>query len=75
MGASSSDYSEWNIDEKWSSHDWKSGEMLEARKERPVGGQQFTQDTDKFVIDDSDMYGLWHRHRMELFAKIAVILA
>ena len=55
MGASSSDYSEWNIDEKWSSQEWKSGEMLEARTGRPVGGQQFTQDTDKFVIDNDDM--------------------
>ena len=55
MGASSSDYSEWNIDEKWSSQEWKSDEMLEARTGRPVGGQQFTQDTDKFVIDDDDM--------------------
>ena len=55
MGASSSDYSEWNIDEKWSSQEWKSDEMLEARTGRPVGGQQFTQHTDKFVIDDDDM--------------------
>ena len=58
MGASSSSYSEWskwNIDDKWSSQEWKSGEMLEARAERPVGGQQFIQDTDKFVIDDDDM--------------------
>ena len=54
MGASSSDYSEWNIDEKWSSGEWKSSEMLEARTE-PVGGQQFTLDTDKFVIDDEDV--------------------
>ena len=42
MGASSSDYSEWNIDEKWSSQEWKSGEMLEARTVRPVD--------DKFVM-------------------------
>ena len=28
MGACSSDYSEWNIDDKWSSQEWKSGEML-----------------------------------------------
>ena len=58
MGASSSNYSEWNIDEKWSSQDWKSGEMLEARPVRPVGGQpagSFTQHTQKFVIDDDDM--------------------
>ena len=44
MGASSSDYSEWNIDDKWSSQEWKSGEMLGARTVRPVD--------DKFVIDD-----------------------
>ena len=55
IGASSSYYSEWNIDEKWSSQEWKSDEMLEARMERPVGGQPFTQHTDKFVIDDDDM--------------------
>ena len=55
MGASSSDYSEWNIDEKWSSQEWKADEMLVARTERPVGGHPFTQHTDKFVIDDDDM--------------------
>ena len=58
MGASSSDYSECNIDEKWSSQEWKSDEMLEARAGRPVGGQPagpFTQYTDKFVIDDDDI--------------------
>ena len=55
MGARSSNYSEWNIDEKWSSQEWKSDEMLEARTGRPVGGQPFTLHTDKFVIDDDDM--------------------
>ena len=58
MGASSSDYSEWNIDEKWSSQEWKSDEMLDARTERPVSESpagSFTQHTDKFVIDDEDM--------------------
>ena len=35
MGASSSNYSGWNIDDKWSSQEWKSGEMLEARTVRP----------------------------------------
>ena len=47
LGACSSNYSEWNIDE-----------MLEARTERPVSEQPaglFTQHTDKFVIDDDDM--------------------
>ena len=57
MGASSSDYSEWNIGEKWPSQEWKSDEMLEARTERPVGGQpagSFTHHTDKFFIEDDD---------------------
>ena len=54
MGASSSNYSEWNIDDKWSSQEWKSGEMLGARTVRPVGGQESTQDIDKFVIGDDD---------------------
>ena len=44
MGASSSNYSEWNIDDKWSSQAWKSDEMLGTSTERPVD--------DKFVIDD-----------------------
>ena len=52
------DYSAWNIDEKWSSQEMKSDEMLEARTGRPVGGQPagpFTQHTDKFVIDHDDL--------------------
>ena len=28
LGASSSNYSEWNIDDKWSSQVWNSGEMF-----------------------------------------------
>ena len=48
MGATSSDYSEWNIDDKWSSQEWKSGVMLGARTERPVGGQESIQEIDKF---------------------------
>ena len=55
MGASSSEYSEWNIDDKWSSQEWNSGETFGARTGRPVGGQPFTQHTDKFVIDDDDV--------------------
>ena len=49
LGASSSNFSEWNIDDKWSSQEWKSGEMLNTKTVRPVD--------DKFVIDndmDSD---------------------
>ena len=44
MGASSSNFSEWNIDDTWSSQVWKSGEMFGTSTERPVD--------DKFVIDD-----------------------
>ena len=53
--ACSSSYSERNADEKWSSQVWKSGEMSNTSTERPVGVQQSTQKTDKFVIDDDDM--------------------
>ena len=58
MGASSSDYSEWNMDDKWSSREWKSDEVLEARTGRPLNEQPaglFTRHTDRFVIDDDDM--------------------
>ena len=58
MGAGSSDYSEWNTDDKWSSQGWRSDEVLGARTGRPVGGQpagSFTQHTDRLVIDDDDM--------------------
>ena len=44
LGASSSNYSEWNIDDKWSFQVWKSGEMSNTSTGRPV--------YDKFVIDD-----------------------
>ena len=36
MCASSSDYSEWNIDEKWSSQEGKSDEVMEVRTGRLV---------------------------------------
>ena len=35
LGASSSNYSEWNIDDKWSSQVWKSGEMPNTSTEDP----------------------------------------
>ena len=44
LGASSSNYSEWNIDDKWSCQVWKSGEMSNTSTGRPVDA--------KFVIDD-----------------------
>ena len=58
MDACSSNYSEWNTDEKWSSQEWKSDEVLEARTVRPVSEQPaglFTQHIDRIVIDDDDM--------------------
>ena len=58
LGASSSNYSEWNVDKTRSSQEWISDEILEARTVRPVSGQtagSFTQHTDRFVIDDDDM--------------------
>ena len=56
MGASSSDDAEWNIDDKWSSQGWKSGEMMEVRTGRRV---VFAQHTDRFIIenDNMDSYG------------------
>ena len=39
MDACSSNYSEWNTDEKWSSQEWKSDEVLEARTVRLVSEQ------------------------------------
>ena len=56
--AHSSSYSEWNVDETWSSQGWKYDEVLEARTVRPVSVQPaalFTQHTDRFVIDNDDM--------------------
>ena len=44
LGGSSSDYSQCNIDDKWSSQAWKSGEMSNTSTGRP--------ENDKFVIDD-----------------------
>ena len=44
LGASLSNYSEWNFDDKWSSQVWKSGEMSNTGTVRPV--------YDKFVIND-----------------------
>ena len=57
MGASSSNL-KWNVDEKWSSQEWKSEELMEVRTVRSVSEQpagSFTQHTDRFVIDDDDM--------------------
>ena len=47
MLASSSNSPEWNNDDKWSSQEWKSGEMSKTSTGRLV--------SNKFVIDDDDM--------------------
>ena len=76
IGASSSDYSEWNIDEKWSSQERKSDELMEVRRrlvnEQPPG--LFTQHTDRFTIDDNDMDSSTVTES-DLSLKIQVILA
>ena len=56
--AYSSSYSEWNADEKWSSQEWKSDDVMEVRTGRLVNEQPpglFAQHTDRFVTDDDDM--------------------
>ena len=58
LDAYSSSYPEWNADKNWSSQEWKSDEVMEARTGRPVYEQPpglFTQHTDRFMVDDDDM--------------------
>ena len=58
LDACSSSYSEWNVDKTWSSQVWKSDELMEVRKGRPVYEPPpglFTEHTDKFIVDDNDM--------------------
>ena len=52
MGASSSNYSERNVDKTWSSQEWESDELMEDRIGRPV---VFAQHTDKFIIENDNM--------------------
>ena len=56
--ASSSSYSEWNVDEKWSSQEWKSDEVMEVRTGRLVNEQPpglCAEHTDRFIVDDDNM--------------------
>ena len=49
---------QWNVDEKWSSQEWKSDEVMEVRTGRLVNEQppgSFAQHTDRFIVDDDDM--------------------
>ena len=47
-----SSYSEWNVDETWSSQEWKSDELIEDRTRRPV---VFAQHTDRFIVENDKM--------------------
>ena len=49
--AHSSSFSEWNIDETWSSQEWKSDELMEDRTVRPVVNAQHT---DRFIIENDE---------------------
>ena len=77
MGASSSDYSEWNIDEMWSSQEWRSSEMLEARtgKTRGRTTSRFVLPAHRQVCHRRRWFGLFHRHRIRPFAQIKITLA
>ena len=58
MDACSSSCSEWNTDEKCSSQERKSDEVLEARTGRPASEQPagvFKQHMDRFILDDDDV--------------------
>ena len=52
MGDCTSNYSEWNIDDKWSSQEWQSDELMEVRSVRPV---LVAQHTDRFIVEDDEM--------------------
>ena len=49
--AHSSSYSEWNIDQNWSSQEWKSDEVMDDRTEKPVVSSQHT---DQFIIENDE---------------------
>ena len=49
--AHSSSYSEWNVDETWSSQEWKSDELMDDRTGLPV---VCSQRAHQFVIEDDE---------------------
>ena len=54
----SSSYSEWNVDKKWCSQEWKSDELMEVRTGRLVNEEPpglFAPHTDRFIVNDHDM--------------------
>ena len=52
--ACSSSYSEWNVDETWTSQEWESDELMEVRTRLPVAFAQHTQI--HFQNDDMDSW-------------------
>ena len=52
MGASSSSFSEWNVDKTWSSQEWKSDELMDDRTVRPVVNAEHT---DRFIAENDEM--------------------
>ena len=58
--AHSSSYSEWNVDETWSSLEWKSDELMDDRMERPVVSSQrasqtrFSRDCKKVILEEAN---------------------
>ena len=50
--AYSSGYSEWNVDNTWSSQEWKSDELMEERTGRLV---VFAQHTERFIVENDKM--------------------
>ena len=74
MGACSSIYWEWNTDEKWSSQEWKSDDMLESQNGE-TRGWATVHPAHRQVCHWLRFFGLWHHQRIRPFDKITVILA
>ena len=54
--ACASHSSEWNADEKWSSQEWKSDQVMEVRMERLVDEQPpglFAEHTNRFIVENN----------------------
>ena len=70
VNAYSTSYSEWNLDETWSSQEWKSDELMEDRNGRPV---VHAQQTDKFIVENDSMDS--YRSRIRNVGRIQILLA
>ena len=58
--AHSSSYSEWNVDDTWSSQEWKSDELMDDRTVRPVVCSQrasqtrFSRDCKNVILEEEE---------------------